>query len=68
VADGKPEAGRCAVVEDVHCKPIEADDVGQPLDHAGDIVERVTELISCWHIGLAESREVRRDDMKPVGE
>src|SRR5260370_42052874 len=68
VADGEPEACRCAVVEDVHCKPIEADDLGKAVDHTGDVVERVTEFFSWRHIGLTEPRKVRRDDMKSVAE
>ena len=68
MADGKPEACRCAVVKDVHREPFEADDLGKAVDHARDIVERVTEFFSWRHIGLTEPRKVRRDDMKSVGE
>src|SRR5258708_6217851 len=64
VADGEPEACRRAVVEDVHRKPIEADDLGKAVDHTGDVFERVTEFFSWRHIRLTEPRKVRRDDMK----
>src|SRR5262249_16214403 len=67
VADGEPEPDRRAVVKDVHCKPIEADDLGKTVDYTSDIVERITELLSCWHVGLTESRKVRCDDAKSVG-
>jgi hypothetical protein len=68
VAHGQPEACRRAIVKDVHSKPIEADDLGKALHHAGDVVERVTEFFSWRHIGLTEPRKVGRDDMKSVGE
>src|SRR5258708_16493642 len=68
VADGEPEACRRAVVKDVHCKPIEADDLGKAVDYASDVVERVTEFLSWRHIGLTEPGTARREDMKSVGE
>jgi hypothetical protein len=68
VAHGEPEACRRAIVKDVHCKPIEADDLGKAVHHAGDVIERVTEFFSWRHIGLAEPGKVRRDDMKSVSE
>src|SRR5262249_51284758 len=68
VADGEPEACRRAVVKDVHCKPIEAEDLGKAIDYAGDVVESVTEVFSRRHIGLTEAGKVWRDNMKSVGE
>src|SRR5260370_31389279 len=68
VMDGEPEARRRAVVEDVHGKPVEAGDLGKAVDHAGDVVERVMEFFSSWHVGPTEPGKVRRDDMKPVRE
>src|SRR5262245_10667701 len=68
MADGEPEACWRAVVENVNRKPIEADYLGKPVDHAGDVVERVAELISWRHVGLTKARKVRSDDMKFVGE
>jgi hypothetical protein len=68
VANGEPEACWRAVVEDVHGKPIEADDIGKAVDHAGDVVERIAEFFSWRHVGLTEPRKVRGDDMKSVGE
>src|SRR5262245_13784256 len=68
VADGEPEACRCAVVEHVQGKPIEINDLGKAVDHTGNVIERVTEVFSRRHIGLTEPGKVRRDDMKPVSE
>ena len=68
MANGEPEACWRAVVEDVHGKPIEADDIGKAADHAGDVVERIAEFFSRRHVGLTEARKVRGDDMKSVGE
>src|SRR5262245_33409169 len=68
MADGEPKACRRAVVEDIHRKPVEADDLGKPADHAGDVVERVSEFFSRRHVGLTEPRKVRRDHMKSIGE
>src|SRR6202044_1365942 len=65
---GESEAGRRAVVKDIHGKAIEADDFAKALDHASDLVERVIELISGRHVGLTEPGKVRRDHMKSVGE
>ena len=68
MADREPEARRRAVVKDIHCKPIESDDFGEAVDHAGNIVERVAEVFSRRHIGLTEPGKVRRGNMKSVGE
>src|SRR5262245_44905150 len=59
---------RRAVVKDLHCEPIESDDIGEAVDHAGNIVEGVTEVFSRRHIGLTEPGKVRRAGMKSVGE
>jgi hypothetical protein len=67
VTDGESEACGRAIVKDVHCKPIEADDLGKAVDYVGDVVERVTELFSWRLVGLTEPGKVRRDDMKSVG-
>ncbi len=68
MADSEPEACRRAIVEDIHGKPIEADDLGKAADDAGNVVERVREFLSRRHIGLTEPGKVRRDDVKPVGQ
>src|SRR3974377_1987383 len=68
MAHGETKACRAALVEDVHCKPIEADDLGEATDHAGDVVERVSEFFSRRHVGLTEPGKVRRDHMKSIGE
>src|SRR5262249_4546620 len=66
VTDSEPEACRRTVVKNVHCKPIEADDLGKAVDDAGDVVECVTELFTWRLVGLTEAGKVRRDDMKSV--
>jgi len=68
VAHGKPEACRRTIVKDVHCKPIEADDLGKAVHYVGDVVERVVEIFPWRQIGLAEPGKIWRDDMKSVGE
>src|SRR5215831_6890404 len=68
MADGEPEAGRRAVVEDVHRKLIEAYDLGEAVDHVGNVVECVSEFFSRRHVGSTEPRKVRRDHKKSVGE
>ena len=40
VAEGEPEPCRRTVIKDVDREPIEADDFGEALDDAGDVVER----------------------------
>src|SRR5262245_34774823 len=68
MANGEPEACWRAVVEDVHRKLIEAYDFGEALDHAGNVVECVSEFFSRRHVGLPEPRKVRRNHKKSVGE
>src|SRR5215813_11675925 len=68
MADGEPETCWRAVVEDVHRKLIEAYDLGEAVDHAGNVLECVSEFFSRRHVGLAEPRKVRRDHKKFVGE
>src|SRR5262245_46750644 len=68
MTDGEPEACWRTVVKDVHRKLIEAYDLGEAVDHAGNVVERVSEVFSRWHVGLTETRKVRRDHKKSVGE
>jgi hypothetical protein len=67
-ADGEPEPCRRTVIKDVYREPIEADDFGEALDDAGDVVERIAKFFSWRHIGLTEPRKVRRDNVKSVGE
>src|SRR5215472_10884714 len=68
MTEGEPEACRRAVVKDVHREPIESDDLGQAIDHAGNVLEGVAEFFSWRHVGLTKSGKVRRDDMKCVFE
>src|SRR5262249_20400613 len=68
MADGEPETCWRAVVEDVHRKLIEAYDLGEAVDHAGNVVECVSEFFSRRHVGLAEPRKVRRDHKESVCE
>jgi hypothetical protein len=68
MANGKSETCWRAIVKDLNRKPIEADELGEAVDHARDIVERVAELISRRHVGAAEARKGRRDHMEHVGE
>ncbi len=68
MADGEPEAGWCAVVEHVHRKPVEADDLGEAVDHAGNVVERVFEPFSRRHVGLTEPGKIRCNHPEFVGE
>src|SRR5262245_41510178 len=66
MAESDAEAYRRAIVEDVHRKPIEADHFGEAFDHAGNVVECVSELFSRRHVGLTEPGKVRCNDVKSV--
>jgi hypothetical protein len=68
MAESEPEPDWCSVVEDVRRKPTKAGDLGEAVDHAGNIVECVSEFLSRRHAALAEAGEIRRDHMKSVGE
>jgi hypothetical protein len=68
MADSEPEACWCAVVKEVHRKPIEADDLAKAVDHVGNVVECVSEFFPRRHVGLTEPGKVRRDHMKSIGE
>jgi len=46
----------------------EAHDLGETVDHAGNVVECVVEVFSRRHVGLAESRKVRRDAVESIRE
>ena len=63
-----PEARRRTVVEDVNREPVEADDLGEPPHHSGDMVERVLELVARRHRRPAKAGEVGSDDVKTVGQ
>src|ERR1700761_1835613 len=66
--DGNAETGRCAVVEYINCKTIEAHDFGKAIDNVGDVIEGVLELVARRHIGATKTGQVRRDDVKVVTE
>ena len=59
----EPKAGRRAVVENVDGVAIEADDFGEAVDGRGDLVEAMATL---GHVGVAEARQVWRDDVKAI--
>ena len=63
--DRKPEAGRRAIVEHIDGVAVEADGLGKAVDRLCDLVERVPFI---RHIGVAEARQIRSDDMEAVGE
>ena len=63
--DREPEPGRRAVVEHVDGVAVEADDLGEAVDRLRDPLEAVA---PARHVGVAEARQVGRDDMEAVGE
>src|SRR5262249_50026056 len=68
VLHGEPKSSRCAVIEYVDGITIKTNDLGETIDDAGDIVERVIEFFSWRHFGSTEPRKVRCDDIKSIGE
>jgi hypothetical protein len=65
---GDPEACRRAIVENVHSEALQADDLSEVVDDAGDMIECVREVAPRWHVRLAEARQVRRDDVEAIGQ
>ena len=63
-----PETCRRAVVEDIDCEALQADHLGEAVDNAGHVTERVGELVPRWHLRLSEAGQIRRHDVKAVGE
>ena len=61
----EPEAGRRAVVEDVEGEAVEADDLGEAVDRVREPVESVAAV---RHVGVAEARQIGRDDVEAVGQ
>ena len=57
--------GGRAVVEHIDRVAVEADRLGEAVDRLRNLVERVRFV---RHIGIAEPRQIRRDDMETVGE
>ena len=63
--DRQPEPCRRAVVEHVDGIAVEADGLGEAVDRLRDPVECVRPI---RHVGVAEARQIGRDDMESVGE
>src|SRR5262249_19304477 len=66
VVDGEPKTRRCAVVKDIDCEAVEADNLCEAFDHASDVIERVAEFFSRRHVGFTEPPKVCPDHIKPV--
>jgi hypothetical protein len=65
---GDPEACRRAIVENVHREALQADDLGEAVDDAGDMIECVREVAPRRHVRLAEARQVGRNDVEAIGQ
>ena len=63
-----PESGRRTIIEDIDREAVEADDLGEPVDHARDVVERIVEFVPSRHVRLPEAGQVGRDDVEAVGQ
>src|SRR5215471_9041156 len=59
------EAGRRAVIEDVDCIAIEADDLGEAADCFCNPVKGAA---PAWRVGSAEARQVGSNDMETIVE
>ena len=62
------EADGPTVVLDIHAELREADLLQEFLDDLGRLVEGVGELLGVRNVGIAETRIVRRHDVKFVGQ
>jgi hypothetical protein len=68
MTDGHSKAGRPTVIKDVESEAIEAHDLRKALDYASDVLKCVKELLSRWHLRLAETGKVRRDHVELFGD
>src|SRR5579862_3965422 len=66
--DCDPQTDRCAIVEDVEGEAFQPDHFSEAIDRSGEIFEVVLERFARWERGLPEARQVRRDQMKSLGE
>ena len=66
--DRQAKADRRAIVEDVERELLEAEHFGEPVDHVGDVLEGVGELVPRRLLGHPEARQIGRHDMIVVGE
>src|SRR5262249_40065941 len=62
---GEPESGWRAVVEHINRIAIEPDDFGETVDRVRDPIEGAA---ARRHVGLAESRKIRSDDVPAIGQ
>src|SRR5262249_8026077 len=62
---GETEAYGSAVVEDVDRVAIEADHLGEAVDHLSHPVEAMT---ASWHLGISEARQVRSDEVEAIAQ
>ena len=63
---GNPQANRSAVIENVDCEPLQADNFGEAADRPRQIVERITEVIAGRHVRLTKAGQVGGHEVKAV--
>src|SRR5262249_922228 len=56
MSSGESEADGCAIVEDVHSEPMNAEQLAQAIDDVCDVLERVSEATARRHVGLTKPR------------
>src|SRR5271166_313576 len=65
---GDPQTNRRAVIEDVDRELFQADDFREAAGDCRQIVERIFEVVAGWHGGLTKAGQVRRHEVKAIGE
>src|SRR5271166_1863792 len=63
-----PQAHGSAVIKDVDREAFHPDDFGEAVDHLRKILERVSERIAGRQVRLTKARQIRRYQVKAVGE
>src|SRR5207302_1815011 len=64
---GNPQANRSAVIENVDCEPLQADNFGEAADRPRQIVERISEVTAGRHVRLTKAGQVGDHEVKAVG-
>src|SRR5262249_33522488 len=68
MVNSEAKSGRRAVVKHIVREAVEADHFSEAFDRFRDLLERVAESATVWHVGLSKTGQVGSDEAKSVRE